>query len=157
MLDDRSSPCHAYAVRRQLRATETLAELPFIGDQVGLLKPRPGRPQWPVGICCVRTIQISCKSIQRVRPVGPPVNTRCGARWGAQTGAAASERRDRWTNERQDTGPLAFRSDAHESWRRRLSSARFNFLVMLCSPSTALARCDAAWRNGGNPGLTVGP
>src|SRR6516164_11554421 len=93
MLDDRSSPCHAYAVRRQLRATETLAELPFIGDQVGLLKPRPGRPQWPVGICCVRTIQISCKSIQRVRPVGPPVNTRCGARWGAQTGAAASERR----------------------------------------------------------------
>ena len=36
-----------------------------------------------------RTIQISCKSIQRVRPVGPPVNTRCGARWGAQTGAAA--------------------------------------------------------------------
>ena len=36
-----------------------------------------------------RTIQISCKSIQRVRPVGPPVNTRCGARWGAKTGAAA--------------------------------------------------------------------
>ena len=33
-----------------------------------------------------RTIQISCSSIQRVRPVGPLVNTRCGARWGAQTG-----------------------------------------------------------------------
>jgi hypothetical protein len=27
------------------RVVETLAELPFIGDQVGLLKPRPGRPQ----------------------------------------------------------------------------------------------------------------
>jgi len=36
-----------------------------------------------------RTIQISCSSIQRVRPAGPPVKTRCGARWGAQTGAAA--------------------------------------------------------------------
>ena len=24
---------------------EALAELPFIGDQVGLLKPQPGRPQ----------------------------------------------------------------------------------------------------------------
>src|SRR6516162_5262995 len=28
---------------------ETLAELPFIDDQVGPLKPRPGRPQRPVG------------------------------------------------------------------------------------------------------------
>jgi len=27
------------------RMVETLAELPFIGDQVGLLKPRLGRPQ----------------------------------------------------------------------------------------------------------------
>ena len=27
------------------RMVETRAELPFIGDQVGLLKPRPGRPQ----------------------------------------------------------------------------------------------------------------
>src|SRR5215469_3807665 len=27
------------------RMVEALAELPFIGDQVGLLKPRPGGPQ----------------------------------------------------------------------------------------------------------------
>jgi hypothetical protein len=27
------------------RMVETPAKLPFIGDQVGLLKPRPGRPQ----------------------------------------------------------------------------------------------------------------
>ena len=27
------------------RMVETLAELPFIGDQVGLFKPRPSRPQ----------------------------------------------------------------------------------------------------------------
>ena len=30
------------------RMVETLAELRFIGDQVGLLKPRPGRPQPPM-------------------------------------------------------------------------------------------------------------
>jgi hypothetical protein len=46
-----------------------------------------------------RTIQISCSSIQRVRPVGPPVNTRCEARWGAQTGAAArTAHRGRFAN-----------------------------------------------------------
>jgi hypothetical protein len=36
------------------RMVETLAELPFYGDKVSLLKPRPGRPQRPVGTSGIR-------------------------------------------------------------------------------------------------------
>src|SRR5215831_12025973 len=61
--------------------TEATVDPPSRGSRLDADNPENG-----VLIPCVftcdqierRTIQISCKSIQRVRPVGLPVNTRCG-------------------------------------------------------------------------------
>jgi len=52
------------------------------------------------------------------------------------------------SKKRQDAGPLAYRSRAREPLRRRLSSARLNFSVMLRLAATVLGRCEAAWRGG---------
>ena len=46
---DQNIPKNRCRTKIPERMVETRAELPFIGDQVGLLKPRPGRPQRPVG------------------------------------------------------------------------------------------------------------
>ena len=67
----------------------------------------------------------------------------------------ASATRTAGSKKRQDAGPLAYRSGAREPLRRRLSSARFNFSVMLWLAAIALGRCEVAWR--GDFGLAVEP